>query len=204
MATVRPRPQLGDPDPRPQLGPALDKLLDSLSREIGALAHIDASTLLVVHGQARGPARASIRSLVEGVATARVVVRGQRRQFELTLRPPWFRHGGVEDRLRTLVHELWHIGARGTGALDPAHRHHDASHRAQAQQVARLCRQALRQLDPLLLAPLGHDGELLLPCWLERPVLTGEAVRRSRYGDRDLFLQPVRMITTRSARTVWW
>lgn len=191
-------------DPRPCLGPALERLLAALCAQLPELAHVEPRAVLVVSAQARGAARGSIRSLVDGAQPVRVLLGRRRILYELSLRPPWFRDSGVEDRLRTLVHELWHIGPRGDGDLHPARRHTAARRETQRRQVARWTRQALRALDPLLLAPLGHDGEVLIPCWLTRPVRTGEREPRTRFGPRDLFLQPVRMLTPAPRRTVWW
>lgn len=189
-------------DLRPHLAPALRRLLGMLCLEIPLLRHVELDRVLIVAGQARGEARASIRSLVAPPVPCRVHLAGHQLLFEMTLRPLWFRGCGPGQRLITLVHELWHIDERDHGMLAPERRHRsgqDPARRGLVNQV----KKASRLLDPSLLAPLGHHGEVLMPSWLRRPVLTGEPVARRRFTMKDLYLQPVAMITGHRERSSW-
>lgn len=192
------------PDARPRLDLGLAALLQDITARLPRLTHVDPRRLLVVAGQARGAARASIRSLAFGPDTVRVTLGRQRKLYEITLRPLWFRQSTVERRLEALLHELWHIDAEAVGRLDAEHQHRPSHRRAQRAEIRGLLEQALTTVDPLRLAPLGHHGEVLMPAWLQRPVLTGEPQRRRRYDAEDVYLQVCEMLTARAHRTVWW
>lgn len=187
-------------DPRPLLGPAIETLLSRICQQVEGLQHVDPRRVLVVSAQARGQAWASIRGL-QGVS---VHVGGWRRDYELSLRPRWFRQATMERRLESLVHELWHIDPAGKGALDAGHRHRPEDKTAETRALQRLLRQALDIIEPRLLAALGHHGELLLPTWLQRPVLVELGRGKKTFSDKDLFLQPVMMLSPKTGRTVWW
>lgn len=194
----------GDGDPRPLLAPALDRLIGGIARGVPALSHVDWRRLLVVAGQARGIARASIRPLQGERCAAEVVIDGRRRLYEITLRPLWFRTATAERRLEALVHELWHLGSQTDGRLSASHRHRHDRASAQRAEIREMTRAALDALDPLLLAPLGHDGEVLVRAWLVRPLLTGEEPPKKKYTNKDMYLQPMRLITPSAVRSVWW
>ena len=187
-------------DLRPRLAPALETLIANICAQTDSLKHVDARRILVVSGQARGYARASIRGL-NGVV---VRVDGRRRHYELGLRPLWYRQSSLERRLESLVHELWHIAVEGHGQLDPDHRHLAASKKQDAREIKALLRHALKVLPARSLAALGHHGEVLMPTWLQRPVLVEARRSKKNYSDRDLFWQPVMMLTPASGRSVWW
>lgn len=193
-----------EPDPRPLLAPALFRLCQQMIDAVPELSHIDARSLLLVSGQARGAARASIRSLVTSTAAARVTCNRQRKLYEINLRPLWFRAATLERRLQALLHEMWHIGQPADGKLAEERRHDPEKRPKQRQQIQTMCRSVLANLDPIFLGCLGHDGEVLMPAWINRPVLTGESVGKSVFSSKDLYLQVVRMITAQSGRTVWW
>jgi len=189
---------------RPRLAPALGRLLASVAQTVPGLGHVEPRRLLLMAGQARGGARASIRSLVTRAAVTRVVIDGQHRLYEINLRPLWFRASTLERRLEALLHELWHTHQRFDGRLDRRNLHPPGQRQRRSPEVAALLRTALDRLDPELLAPLGHHGEVLMPAWLQRPVLTGEAPPRARYSNKDIYLQPVTLITPAASRSVWW
>lgn len=193
-----------EPDPRPLLGPALLRLCRALIEASPHLAHVDLRRIVWVAGQARGSARASIRPLIGVDPDVRVILDRRRQHYEITLRPLWFHASSPGRRLESLVHELWHIGPQGGGQLDPSHRHQSGEERKYINNINSISRNAARQIDPVLLAALGHDGEVLMPAWLRRPVLTGEPVAQRKFGMEDMYLQVQRLCTTVAARAVWW
>ncbi|MBN2358538.1 MAG: hypothetical protein JXR83_03735 [Deltaproteobacteria bacterium] len=180
---------------RPELAPALHRLCDELTRRLPALSSVDARRILIVTGQARGAARASIRSLCRPGLPLQVRLGRQSALYELTLRPLWFRQSTPERRLEALLHELWHIDPERPGSLAAQRRHRALAPRQTRRALDRLFADARARLGPETAACLAIDGEVLMPAWLTRPVLTGEPQRRHSYGPRDLFLQPVMMIT---------
>lgn len=186
-------------DPRPALDRALHHLLEDLCARLPALQGIVGEDILVVAVSAHGRAAASIRSLRD-VARG-VSVGGRPCLVELALRPPFFLDADPARRVATLVHELLHLDPRAPGHLLEAHRHRlrpHAEHEAEAQHLAE---QWLHQAELSLLAPLGHDGEVLMPQWRTRPVPETAGLY---FSERDLFLGPVLMQTPADHRTVWW
>jgi len=180
---------------RPTLAPALHRLCALLARQLPGLQSVDTSQIQIVAGQARGSARASIRSLCHPEVPLRVRLQHRHLLYELTLRPRWFRQSSPERRLESLVHELWHIDPDRIGGLAVAHQHLNIARRDVRREVDQLLAVAGTRIDPAAAACLAWHGEVLMPAWLTRPVLTGEPQRRRCYGQRDLFLQPVMMIT---------
>lgn len=199
----RTRPDaLSRPPAQPlQLAPLLDRLCWQLIERLPALHGLDAHKILIVAGQARGTARASIRSLTAIDQPLSVRVAGQRKLFELCLRPLWFRQSTPDRRLESLVHELWHIDPGAPDRLAGSRQHAAISRSQVAAAVSRLSHDAAALLDPATLAGLAFDGLVLLPAWLTRPLLTGEPQQRRRFGDRDLYLQQLAMITPLPVRT---
>lgn len=183
-----------------RLAPLLDRLCTELIERVPALHGLDARRILIVAGQARGAARASIRSLAPATRAPLVHVAGQRKLFELTLRPLWFRQSTPGRRLESIVHELWHIDASAPDRLARDRQHRTLSRQQVATAIGQLCANARALVGPKFLASLAVDGPVLLPAWLTRPVLTGEPQQRRQFGDRDLFLQQITMVTRATAR----
>jgi hypothetical protein len=186
-------------DPRPQLTRPLERLIADLISRCEPLQGLDPADVLVVAAGAHGRAAASVRSLDD--VAERVHVEGARRRVELALRPPFFLEGEATARLTTIVHELLHLDPARAGRLLEARRHQrraHAEHEAHAQNVAQGW---LDDGDLALLAPLGHDGEVLLRTWRHRPV---PDAKQRRYGDDDVFSTPVRLRTPKRVRTTWW
>lgn len=186
------------PDPRPLLAPALDALLADVIARTDELTGIDASAVLVVAQGAHGRAAASVRSLLD--AAHRVEVEGKVRAIEISLRPPFFLDGDATARLTTLVHELLHIDPARPGELLDAHKHEARSHAEHEAHARSLAQRWLDAADPAQLAPLGHDGEVWMRAWKHRPVPDAD---QQSYGDDDVFLTPVRLVTPASRRTSW-
>lgn len=186
-------------DPRPALDEAINLLLDDLCARLPALQGIVSQDILVVAVSAHGRAAASIRSLRE-VAQG-VSVGGRQRLVELALRPPFFLDADPTRRVATLLHELLHLDPHIPGHLLEARRHCLRPHEEHEAEAQHLAEQWLEQAELSLLAPLGHDGEVLMPQWRIRPVPETTALH---FSERDLFVGPVLMQTPKDHRTVWW
>lgn len=186
-------------DPRPSFDAPLAKLLARLAKDLEPLAGLQASQVLPVAVSAHAGAAASVRSL--GDVAHSVKVDGRERHWELALRPIFFLSGEPTRRLATLVHELLHLDPAQPGRLLPARRHRVRSHEEHEEQARTLAREWLKHGDLNLLAPLGHDGELLLRQWRHRPIAQTQA---RRFTGRDLFVGPIRMVTGARYRSVWW
>lgn len=160
-----------------------------------ALGHIEPKAILCVAGAARRQARASVRPFcfpgpVKKVAgpwtKPEITIFGQPILYEICLRPRFFLSTTAAERLRILVHELWHISPRFDGTLADArsHRHGTFADHDPADNI-------LNGLTPESLPHgefLAHDGEMRMQAWLSRPpsrIRTGTGLRL-RYDERDL------------------
>ncbi|MHB1845571.1 MAG: putative metallopeptidase [Deltaproteobacteria bacterium] len=185
-------------DGRPQLGPALRRLIRDAAERLPELGHVRASGLLVVAGEARRASRATIRPLGgKGKARPEVYFRGRRILYLITLRPQFFRCSTPEQRVETILHELFHMSARFDGTLHRGRRHSALPGRKFGRRLRPLVRRYLESVEPELLEPFAHDGEVLVRQWLEKPplVLRGRRATRRRYDEAQLFLGAIEMIT---------
>jgi len=180
---------------RPNATLLFKQVVADMARKLPELAHVRAARILFVAGEARRASRATIKPLGDG--HVRVMLRGRRALYCVTLRPKFFRSSTREERAATLLHELLHIAPDFDGTLSPERRHERISHARFSQLIAPLLERYLAVADPALLAALSHDGEVLARQWLERP--TGKAGRRV-YTEADLFLGPVEMLTARGSK----
>lgn len=187
------------PDARPDLTPAVERLLEDITQRLAELEALRAAELLVVGLAAHGTVVASVRSL--DTVSQSVRVEGQRRRIELGLRPGFFLAGDAPRRLVTLIHELLHLDPHHSGRLLESKRHRVRSHAAHEAEARALARAYLTSADPVRLLCLAHDGEVLLRQWRIRPC---DDTTRRRFTDRDVFHGPVRMHTPPSARGGWW
>ena len=178
---------------RPNLTLLCRRVVADLARKLPELAYLKASRILFVAGEARRASRATVKPL-GGKRGHRVVLQGRRLLYVVTLRPRFFRSSTPEQRVATLLHELLHISPRFDGTLAEERRHDRLPGDEFDQLLSPPLRRYLAAADGALLAALGHDGEVLARQWLERP--TGASGRR-KYTEADLFLGPVRMLTTR-------
>ena len=162
-----------------------------MARKLPELSHIQAARILFVAGEARRGSRATIKPLKH----AQVSLKGRKALYCVTLRPLFFRASSPEQRVATLLHELLHVSDTFDGEL-----HHGRRHAALPQSrfkalLKPLVKRYLTIGDPVLLAGLAHDGEVLARQWLERPA--GKTSRQQPYNERHLFLGPVQMLTER-------
>jgi predicted metallopeptidase len=177
--------------PRPNATLLCRRVAADMARKLSELAHIKASRILFVAGEARRGSRATIRPLLG----AKVSLKGRRALYCVTLRPKFFRSSTPEQRVETLLHELLHISPQFDGKLDPARRHSDLSKGRFEALLRPLVRRYLSEADTALLGGLAHDGQMIARQWLDRPA--GAASRGQKYSEKDLFLGPVEMITRR-------
>src|SRR5512132_2104528 len=97
---------------------AVKRLVRDLAARLPELAHVRASRVLVVAGEARRASRATIRPAhfreTRGRAGAGarkkplIRVGGRKMLYVITLRPLWFRASTPEERIGTILHELYH------------------------------------------------------------------------------------------------
>lgn len=186
-------------DPRPDYSAALQALLVDLCKRVPAFSRLDARRFLLVAGEARETSRATVRPL-QAPEMPRVLVDGQVRHFEITLRPLFFLSANGLGRLGTLCHELLHVDPDGRPLLAPERRH-QGNHSLLDREVDLLARAYVEQAPSHLLAPLGHHGEVLMRQWRVRP---GPGMAARQVGNAQLFHGVVRVVTPVKDRTVWW
>lgn len=200
---------------RPNLGNVIKALIRDVSRKLPEFAHIDASRILVVAGEARRASRATVRPLsfadsgdrisLDGRRAKPVVqIGGKRMLYVVSLRPRFFLRSTPEQRVETVLHELFHISQRFDGTLDPARRHSRLPGRAFRDLFEPLVERYLEVCPPEILRALAHDGEVLMRQWLERPApffhvdAQGQPTRPGRrvlFTEAQLFWGPVKMAT---------
>ena len=195
------------PRSRPNLNQAITSLIRDIARSMPEFSHIRASRILVVAGEARRASRGTVKPLAfpGGKATDRatgrrkpiVRVGGKRMLYSITLRPLFFRDSTPQDRVETILHELFHISPAFDGTLDRQRRH--ARMGRDFERVLRpLVRRYMKQCPKEILDALSYNGEVMILQWLERPTATfiPELTRMRRtYTDEHLFLGPVEMLS---------
>ena len=186
---------------RPNFNQSVRALIRDVSAHMPEFGHIKASRILVVAGEARRASRGTVKPLMSNPAQGRrksvVKIKGRRMLYCITLRPLFFRFSTAQDRIGTLMHELYHISPRFDGTLDEQRRHESVGREFSAK-LRPLVRRYLRQCPPELWAAFAYDGEVRVQQWLERPSASlgrGKRGARHVYTEAQLFLGPVRMIT---------
>ena len=106
---------------------AVKRLIRDLVARLPELSHVKPSRVLVVAGEARRASRATIRPAHFGETRARggrgglrkplIRIGGRKILYVITLRPLWFRASTPEQRISTVLHELWHASERFDGTL---------------------------------------------------------------------------------------
>jgi hypothetical protein len=172
-------------------------------------AHLVAARVLVVAGEARRGSRGSVKPLAfargksrdhSGTRKPVVRVEGRRMLYCVTLRPLFFRDARPEQRIETLLHELYHVSPAFDGTLDPSRRHSRLG-RKFSRTFRPLVRRYLRQCPPEVLAPFAHHGPVRVLAWLERPPATHARGRsRQLYTEDQLYTATVQMLTRRKHR----
>ena len=182
---------------------AVKRLVRDAAARLPELGHVDASHLLVVAGEARRASRATIRPV--GVPRERgdrgdrprIRVRGRDILYVITLRPLWFLDSTPEDRIATVLHELWHVSTRFDGRLHRGRRHAALPASTFERRVRKLRDRYLAEAPGELTAPFAHHGLVRARMWLERPAATRRDGGKARrlYTEKQLFYGVVRMRT---------
>lgn len=190
---------------RPNITLAVKRLIRDAAARMPEFAHVRPSRILVVAGEARRASRATIWPAVPSATTrSRPVIRVKGRQilYVITLRPLWFRESTPAQRVRTVLHELYHASTRFDGTLHRGRRHEELPQSAYARRMDELVARYLAEAPPELLAPFSQRGLFRARMWLERPSAhRGERqANRSIYTERQLFYGVVRVLTRRPPR----
>jgi predicted metallopeptidase len=188
---------------RPNITRIVRAVIRDVAKQLPEFAHIEASRILVVAGEARRASWATIRPLGPAGSTDRPVVRIKGRQmlYVIALRPRFFRSATPEKRVETIVHELFHISRRFDGTLHRGRLHSRLGASFDAR-LGPLVHRYLEMMAPELREAMSFHGLVNARQWLEKPGLTVKrrtASSRSRgrriYTEKQLFLGPVEMIT---------
>ena len=194
----------------------LNKVLRALIRDIAAkmpeFAHVKASRIVVVAGEARRASRGTVKPLcfrggrsMDRTGRRKPVVRikGRRMLYCITLRPLFFRASTPRGRVQTVMHELFHMSLRFDGTLHSGRRH-AALGRDFHGRLLPLVRRYLKQCPPHLLAALMLSGEVRMLHWLERPgsaYVPGTPGVRTLYTEEQLYYGTTRLVTRKRPAT---
>jgi len=140
-------------------------------------------------------ARRGSRATIKPLANTRILLRGKRAFYCITLRPKFFRASTPEERVETLLHELLHISSEFDGRLHEERRHSSLPERSSAPCCGPLVRRYLAQAEP---QPALRPGGTMASGGA--PVARAPHRKSSRgqaYTEKHLFLGPVQMITRR-------
>jgi predicted metallopeptidase len=191
--------------PRLNVTLAVKRLVRDVAARVPELAHVRAARVLVVAGEARRASRATIRPAggkARSRAASRPVIRvkGRTILYVITLRPLWFRGPTPEERIATILHELYHASRRFDGTLHRGRRHASLPKAAYDRKIRALLGRYLAVAPAEVMAPFAASGTVRARMWLERPAAAraNGAPARRLYTERQLFYGPVRMITPRA------
>lgn len=159
---------------RPNMTLSVKRLMREVAARLPELAHVRASRVLVVAGEARGTSRASIRPGSVGSAGAGrrrrfIRVRGRRVLYVMTLRPLWFAASTAEERIATILHELYHASTRFDGSLHRGRRHSRLPRAAYDRKIKALLTRYLAVATKDVVAPFARDGVVKVRIWLRVP-----------------------------------
>lgn len=168
--------------------------------------HLRPGRILVVAGEARRASRGTVKPLAfeggrrrdsMGRRKPLVMVKGKRQLYCITLRPLFFRQSTARTRVATVLHELFHISRDFDGTLAKDRRHANLGLRFE-KRFRPLERRYWRLVPDDVLAPFAHHGDVRVSMWLEKPstfLPTDGRGLRTRYGDEQLFVGTVKMVT---------
>jgi predicted metallopeptidase len=180
---------------------AVKRLVRDVAARLPELGHVRASRVLVVAGEARRASRATIRPFADpgGGPGPRVEVRGRAVRYVITLRPLWFLDSTPEERIDTILHELYHASLRFDGTLHGGRRHARLPASAYQRRIRALRERYLAEAPAELVAPFAHRGLVRARMWLERPAAPRRDAGPARrvYTERQLFYGLVWMRTLR-------
>ncbi|HET8723542.1 MAG TPA: putative metallopeptidase [Anaeromyxobacteraceae bacterium] len=186
----------------------MKRLIRDVAARLPELAHVRPSRVLVVAGEARRASRATIRpahfrdTRARGGSGGRrkplIRVGGRKILYVITLRPLWFRACTPEQRVSTVLHELWHASERFDGTLHRGRVHSRLPRARYERRIRALRDRYLSRAPEEILAPFTYSGIARARMWLERPAGSyrpGEYGGRRTYTEKQLFLGLVRMRT---------
>lgn len=188
---------------------AVKRLIRDVAARLPELAHVRASRVLVVAGEARRASRATIRPAHFKETRSRtgrfsrekplIRVKGRKILYVVTLRPLWFLDSTPRERIETILHELYHASLRFDGTLHRGRRHSRLPLPVYNRKIRVLTRRYLGVAPEEILAPFSATGTVRARMWLERPASSNPEDWRGRrvYTERQLFYGPVRMATRR-------
>jgi len=173
---------------------AVKRLIRDVARRVPELSHVRPSRVLVVAGEARRASRATIRGVAPGPGRPEIALRGRRIRYVITLRPLWFLDSTPEERVATVLHELYHASAGFDGALHRGRRHRELRPGPYSRRIRALLDGYLARAPGALLAPFGFSGVARARMWLERPTARVPRGARTSYTEKQLFhgLVPMR------------
>lgn len=198
---------------RANLTLAVKKLVRDVAARIPELAHVRASRVLVVAGEARRASRATIRPAHYKETRRRagsgarrkplIRVKGRKILYVITLRPLWFLRSTPRERVQTVVHELYHASTRFDGTLHRGRRHTRLPPAEYERRIRAMVDRYLPSAPAELLEPFAAHGLVRARMWLERPAASyREGAYRGRrvYTEKQLFLGVVQMVAGRGRR----
>jgi hypothetical protein len=185
---------------------AVKRLIRDLAARLPELSHVKPARILVVAGEARRASRATIRPAHFRETRARggrggrrkplIRIQGRKILYVITLRPLWFRASTPEQRVSTVLHELYHVSQRFDGTLHRGRLHTRLPRPRYERHIRVLRDRYLAQAEDEVLAPFTYSGVVRARMWLERPVgfyRVGEYGGRRTYTEKQLFPGLVRM-----------
>jgi predicted metallopeptidase len=194
---------------------AVKRLIRDVAARLPELGHVKPGRILVVAGEARRASRATIRPAHFRETRARggrgglrkplIRISGRKILYVITLRPLWFRASTAEQRIGTVLHELWHASERFDGTLHRGRVHSRLPRARYERRIRALRDRYLAAAPPAILAPFTYSGVALARMWLERPsgfYRVGEYGGRRTYTEKQLYLGLVRMRTAVPGRTL--
>ena len=182
---------------RPNYNQIIKALIRDVALKMPEFSHVKASRILVVAGEARRGSRGTVKPLAAEPGKPVIRFKGRRMLYCITLRPLFFRDSSAQDRIGTLLHELFHIASQFDGTLHGGRRH-TALGIEFSKKLRPLVREYLRLCSKEIKDAFAYDGEVHMLQWLERPgprVVEGKV--RKVYTEEQLFLGPIRMVTPR-------
>jgi predicted metallopeptidase len=195
---------------RPNVTLAVKRLVRDVAVRLPELAHVRASRVLIVAGEARRASRGTIRpahfkeTRARSGAGARrkplIRVKGRKILYVITLRPLWFLDSTPRERIATIVHELYHASTRFDGTLHRGRLHSRLPLAEYDRRIGALVDRYLETAPAEIVAPFAMHGLVRARMWLERPSAfyrRGEYRGRRVYTERQLFLGVVQMVTRR-------
>lgn len=185
---------------------AVKRLIRDLAARVPELSYVRASRVLVVAGEARRSSRATIRPAHFGATRRRaasaggptkplVRVKGRKIYYVVTLRPLWFLASTPDERIATILHELYHASTRFDGTLHRGRRHSRLPRPRYNRKIRSLLRRYLAVAPADVLAPFARQGLVRARMWLERPASfrPDDYAGRRVYTEKQLFYGLVRM-----------